>query len=275
MQWVSRKTWIWAARLTLLALATVPLACEMLEYGPHQDNLPDSASQLNRKNIDELLDRPAGDTLRVAFVTDTQNFYDETEDFVDAINARDDVDFVVHGGDITAFGIIREFEWMHEIFAELDVPYLTVIGNHDLKANGGDIYEQVYGPKNFSLVYARTKFVFVDTNSRDYDYNGEVPDLQWLRRQLEPSPAFDQAVVIGHVPPDHREFDPRLEGRYANILEESGHVPVSLYGHQHQYEVSRPYGDVLYLVSDTVGSRQFTLLTLSEEHGVQHRTVNF
>ena len=272
-----KKTAAVAARLSLLVLATLPVACEMIKYSPHQDDLPSSAIQVNRKNLARLQKTPPGDEIQVAFVTDTQNYYDESQEFVAALNERDDIDFVVHGGDITAFGIIQEFEWMHEIFGELDVPYLAVIGNHDLRANGGEIYQQVYGKKNFAFVYGRTKFIFADTNSRDYNFNGEVPKLEWLREQLEPSEAYDQAVVIGHVPPDHKDFDPQLEQAYADILEQSGQVPISLYGHKHRYEVKRPYGDVIYLVTGSVAKREYTVVTVSnsDEDAVKYETVEF
>lgn len=277
MQWLSKRTIAAVTRLLLLVLATIPIACEMIKFSPHQDDLPSSAIQVNKKSLERLQATPAGETLEIAFVTDTQNFYDESQEFVDALNARDDVDFVVHGGDITAFGIVQEFEWMHEIFSRLDVPYFAVIGNHDLRANGGEIYEQVYGKKNFAFVYGRTKFVFADTNSRDYNFNGEVPDLEWLRDELEPSDDYDRAIVIAHVPPDHKDFDPELEAAFADILEESGQVPISLYGHKHSYEVKRPYGDVIYLVTGSVAKRQYTLVTISnaEDDAVKYETVEF
>ena len=38
------------------------------------------------------------------FIGDTQRTYDETEAFVHHANGRDDIDFVIHGGDYTEFG---------------------------------------------------------------------------------------------------------------------------------------------------------------------------
>ena len=36
---------------------------------------------------------------------DSQRWYDETLDFVGEINKRDDIDFVIHGGDMSDFGV--------------------------------------------------------------------------------------------------------------------------------------------------------------------------
>jgi 3',5'-cyclic AMP phosphodiesterase CpdA len=261
-------------RIALLVLACIPVACEMLHYSPHQDDLPSSASRVNQKNIARILATPPGDELRIAFVTDTQNHYDESLHFVQDVNARDDIDFVVNGGDITHYGVSQEYEWMHEIFSTLEVPYLAVIGNHDLLANGSDLYEAVYGERNFAFVYAGTKFVFLDTNSRDYGFPGDVPDLDWLRDELAPSSTVDRTIVIGHVPPDHIDFDSDLEQRFAGILEKNLYVPLALYGHNHKYAVQRPYGQVAHLVTDSVEARQYTLVSLSKD-SVSYETVDF
>ena len=51
-------------------------------------------------------------------------------------NGRDDIDFVIHGGDYTEFGVTKEFEWAVERLNQLRVPYVGLIGNHDILGNG-------------------------------------------------------------------------------------------------------------------------------------------
>ena len=46
---------------------------------------------------------------------DSQRWYDATEDFVKEINKRDDIDFVIHGGDMSDFGVTKEFLWQRDI----------------------------------------------------------------------------------------------------------------------------------------------------------------
>ena len=38
-------------------------------------------------------------------ISDTQRWYNSTEDVVKALNARGDIDFVIHGGDQSDFGV--------------------------------------------------------------------------------------------------------------------------------------------------------------------------
>ena len=53
---------------------------------------------------------------------DSQRWYDETLDFVGEINKRDDIDFVIHGGDMSDFGVTDEFLWQRDIMNKLRVP---------------------------------------------------------------------------------------------------------------------------------------------------------
>ena len=53
---------------------------------------------------------------------------DETEDFVKEINKRNDIDFVIHGGDMSDFGLTKEFLWQRDIMNGLNVPYVALIG---------------------------------------------------------------------------------------------------------------------------------------------------
>ena len=41
-------------------------------------------------------------------ISDTQRWYNSTEDVVKALNARGDIDFVIHGGDQSDFGVTKE-----------------------------------------------------------------------------------------------------------------------------------------------------------------------
>ena len=42
-----------------------------------------------------------------------------------AINARDDIDFVIHTGDLADFGMRDEFERQRDILDRLRVPYVS------------------------------------------------------------------------------------------------------------------------------------------------------
>ena len=85
-------------------------------------------------------------TIRFIAMGDSQRWYDETVDFVNAVNKRDDIDFVVHGGDFSDFGLTDEFLWQRDIMNGLHVPYVALIGNHDCLGTGAETYKAVFRP---------------------------------------------------------------------------------------------------------------------------------
>jgi 3',5'-cyclic AMP phosphodiesterase CpdA len=240
-------------------------ACSVFEYHPYETNIPDAYRDLNTKAIRSIkTNTQEKDTLVIIAMGDTQRFYDEVEDFVRSAN-KHPADFVILNGDITDFGVKDEYLWVHDIMRKLNKPYVAVVGNHDLSGNGEKIYKKMYGPLNNAFIVNGYKFILLNTNSREYEFNGRVPDLTWLENELSAND-FQQAVVASHVPPFDDDFDSFLEPRYAEILEESGKVPLSLHGHRHSFHESEPYGDgIKYLVSTSMDERMYLIIKLYDD----------
>lgn len=90
-------------RVILYGIVLLLCGCDLIEYHPYDVRLHGETG-INAKNIARIEEICEGkDTLRFVLMGDSQRWYDETEDFVKALNKRDDVDFVIHGGDISDF----------------------------------------------------------------------------------------------------------------------------------------------------------------------------
>ncbi|MHC2990154.1 metallophosphoesterase [Pontibacter sp. HJ8] len=251
-------------RIVCFAFFLLLSSCEELfEYHPNQIRLDKDEQNLTATNLKRLESQQPGDTLRLLVMGDTQRFYDDVEAFVQKANTFEAIDFVIHQGDIADFGMTQEFRWVHDILKQLKWPYLTVIGNHDLLANGRKVYQKMFGDFNYSFVYGHTKFVMVDTNGREYSFNGKVPDIDWLSKQLvhQPSDSWQQAIVVSHIPPYDGDFDSTLERPFHNTLKESKRVQLSLHGHIHNWRTENTYDStVLYHATTTIKHREFTYL---------------
>jgi len=239
--------------------------CSVFEYHPYEVIVPDDEQNLNAAAIDAIQTNVANkDTMTLILMGDTQRFYDDVDVFVSSANQYK-ADFVILNGDITDFGINDEFHWVHSIMKKLNKPYLAVIGNHDLSGNGELVFEKMYGPLNFSFIKNDFKFIFLNTNSREYNFNGHVPDTTWLKNELA-GDGFKHAVVSSHVPPFDHDFDPAMENAYARILATSNKVAVSLHGHTHKYSNTQPYEDgIQYIVSTSMNERMYLILKLWED----------
>ncbi|MDO5488712.1 MAG: metallophosphoesterase, partial [Bacteroidaceae bacterium] len=159
--------------------------CEMFEAHPY-DTLVRGEKGLNEKNIKRIEESLTGkDTIRFAFISDTQRWYDETEDFVRSINKRTDIDFVLHGGDLSDFGATHEFILQRDILLGLRMPWVALLGNHDCLGTGEDVFKEIFGHSNFSFVAGKVLFVCLNTNCMEYDYSEPVPDFGFIEELIK------------------------------------------------------------------------------------------
>jgi len=251
-------------RVLLLCLGGLS-SCSLLEFSPNQTYVPAAERQLTTQNIIRLTSRPKKDTdtLRFVFVGDCQRFYDEAEAFVASVNQQRNIDFVIIAGDISDFGLVREMRWIHHRLRKLNVPYLTVIGNHDQVGNGRAVYKSVFGPLNYSFIYGGTKFICLDTNGREYGFNGQVPNLGWLGQQLADTVNSRRSIVLCHVPPTDEDFDPALVQTYARTIRGSRQLVFHLAGHIHRFTNEEPFHDgVRYLTAYNFRKRHYNILSV-------------
>lgn len=258
----------------LLLLFLVLGGCdEVFDYHPNAVRLDETEQNLTQKYLDELGSGTPGDTIRLVLMGDTQRFYDHIQDFVNSASQQENIDFMLHCGDISDFGMTQEFRWVHSLLQALPFPYLTVIGNHDLLANGAQVYETMYGPRNYYFDYNGIRFLMTDTNSREYGFVGTVPDLNWMSSSLQLPDSIYQAVVVGHVPPFDYDFDKALEEDFVNVLR-NNNVELSLFGHLHNSDIFHPYGDDIdMVVTNSMKGRSYYIVQIWKEgHNVQEIT---
>lgn len=267
----------WFRAVSLVALLGLA-GCDLLEFSPNDHRVPEEFTNLTAKNLAKLQAKPlaAGDTLRFVFTGDSQQFYDEAEGLVASVNRQPGVSFLVVAGDISDFGLAREMRWVDEKLRRLYMPYVTVVGNHDLVGNGREAYQHLFGALDYSFVYGDTKFTLLDTNGREYNFDGTAPNMGWLRPQLANLDGARRQVVISHVPPTNDDFDPALRTPYVQALRTAPGLVFEMNGHNHSYSISQPYGDgVTYVNSDAFSERHYLLVTVWGDRQFRIKRIAF
>jgi 3',5'-cyclic-AMP phosphodiesterase len=236
---------------------------DAFEYSPYQVFNSNSQVALNAKNLQRLYTMPEDDTITIALVGDSQRFYDQVQTFIDTVNKLPSIDFVLLAGDITDFGLLTEFELIHEKLVNLNKPYISVIGNHDAVARGEEVFERMFGPLDFSFIYSGVKFVCHNTNSKEFNIT-EVPNIEWLKKELVQDDLADYFVAVSHIPPYSVDFNKDLEGPYTSLFRETPSFLVSLHAHVHEHTDGYPYEDgIRYITSYSFDQKSFLLLKIS------------
>jgi len=241
------------------------VACDKFEYNVYETNrVKNDPAVTTQYNIDRLLHLPWKDTLKIVFTGDTQRFYDDTEDLVETVNAMPEVDAVIITGDIADFGAAFEYEEINKELKKLKVPFLTVIGNHDCLANGIQLYQDIYGPLNYSFTWNGIRFIMHNTNGREFNFTGSVPDIAWMQQQLTDEENYESCIFVSHVPPYSEDFDNNLEEAYTKLIKNTKNTLFSSNGHRHDFAFNQPYGDgIWYLNTSSPTNRIFSVMSIT------------
>lgn len=252
-------------------------SCDMFESHPYDGHI-DGEKGINAKNIKRIEELCKDKTtLRFAFISDTQRGYDDTEDFVKVLNEREDIDFVIHGGDISDFGLTKEFIWMRDILNGLTVPYVVLLGNHDCLANGEEVFSKIFGDVNFSFLAGNTKFVCLNTNALEFDYSHPVPDFEFMESQIEDDrPEYKKTVVAMHVRPYADQFNNNVAKIFQHYVKSYAGVQFCIYGHEHHIEADDLFDDgIMYYQVSNIGKRKYMLFTLKPNDEYDYEVVEF
>lgn len=249
--------------LLFISLLLMLLSCKRFMFHPNEIRPKEKA--LNSRNIAKINALPTKQDFHFILLGDTQRFYDEVDDFIDHVNASDSISFVLIAGDLVDFGLNKEYNWIAEKFGKLKMPYVAVIGNHDMQANGRKIYAEMFGPENFSFMYGSNKFILLNTNSREVNYNGSIPDIGWLKKELNDNVA-ENIFVLSHIPPFSVDYDSNLEDDYATLLAAQPKTRLSMHGHEHKYRFLQPYeNNPPYLVVAATQKRSYALISVNSK----------
>ncbi|MEG1187076.1 MAG: metallophosphoesterase [Bacteroidales bacterium] len=267
-----RKEFILLVSLFLLLCES----CDLIDYHPYdaKDSGVKDVNATAIKNIQNLCEWK--EVVRFAWMGDTQRWYDETDDFVQSVNMRSDIDFVMHGGDISDFGMTQEFTWVHRIMKKLNVPYVALLGNHDVLGNGISVYHSMYGAENFSFIAGDTKFVCLNTNALEFDYSHPVPDFSFIKKEIEDAnPAVKRTVVAMHTPPFGEQFDNNVADVFQMYIRKLPGLTFCMHAHTHKLKVQDLFGDgIIYYGCASMKERSYIVFTLTPL-GYEYEVVYF
>jgi Icc protein len=180
---------------------------------------------------DTLRPRP----FRFAVMSDVQEAIPRVQDIYRLVNQQPGLEFLLGAGDLTERGTRAELERFQRELEQLDIPYYTTLGNHEL-GEAPTLYHEYYGRGSQSFEYSGVRFTLLDSASATID----PIVLGWLDDWLALGVAQPHVVAM-HIPP----LDPVgvRNGGFANRNEAAlllgrlaaAGVDLTLYGHIHSY----------------------------------------
>lgn len=251
--------------------------CDLFDYHPYDTRI-DGPHNLNAYNIERIEKLCSGrDYIRFVLISDTQRWYDETRDAVRSINARGDIDFVIHCGDISDFGVTREFEVQRDILQKLNMPYVVLLGNHDCLGTGADTFLYMFGSPDFTFDAGNTHFVCLNTNAFEYEYSTAIPDFTFIENdQNSLTDNIKRTVVAMHAQPFSDQFNNNVAKGFEYSIKKYPGMEFCLCGHDHSMQVRDLFGDgVLYYECSAAKSRKYLVLTIKDDGTYDYEEVQY
>jgi len=187
-------------------------------------------------------------------------------------------DLIIHTGDLVYLtGQLGDYpERFFRPYAELitGIPFMPVVGNHDLVHKQGAGFEHVFllpqnGPsgtqpeRSYWFDFANARFAAVDTNASPDDLRRKV--APWLDSVFRNCPRKWKFVYMHHPPYsgcEKRTSNPKVRQILAPVLEQPG-IDIVFCGHNHFYERTHPLRSgrivppsdgVVYVVTGAAGA---------------------
>ncbi|WP_303236513.1 metallophosphoesterase [Phocaeicola coprophilus] len=248
----------------------------MIEYHPYDLDI-DGETEVNARNIQRIETALDGKKeFSFAVISDTQRWYDETEDAVADMNEKGGIDFVVHTGDLSDFGMKLEFEKQRDILNGLSVPYVCLLGNHDCLATGKEVFNRIFGEENFSFTAGDVLFICLNTNALEFDYSDAIPDFSFLEKLLKNlSPDIRRTIVAMHAGPYSEQFNNNVAKVFQLYLRQFPGLQFCVYGHGHSIQVNDFFDDgILYYECTCAKKRAYLRFTLKENEYL-YEVVNY
>ncbi len=264
----------WRHSILCSLLLCLTSSCDLIDVHPYDGKI-DGDTDVNARNIAKIENNTRGKTqIRFAVISDTQRWYDETEDEVAHINQRDDLDFVIHCGDLSDFGVTKEFEWQQRILNKLRVPYVAILGNHDCIGSGKEVFRAMFGKENFSFVAGPTRFICIDTNALEFDFSNPVPNLQYIE-SFQGDTESTNTIMAMHAAPYSEEFNNNVAKAFEQEIMSLKNPLCCIHGHGHATEAHELFGDgMMYYQITCAKDRQYYVFTVNE-NGYEYETISY
>jgi hypothetical protein len=177
---------------------------------------PPAEHDLNYHAREEINSRYNGGPFTFAVLGDSKNS-PVFSHVVQALNSDKNLDFVVMGGDLVLHPTQETYKAFLNQWRDLQIPMLTLPGNHDVAFENSYFYYSIFGRFYYSFVLGDAKFILLD-DSDETSLGDE--QLYWLKKELADGLQYRYRFVFLHVP----LWDPRDSGKadihYAHSLKD-------------------------------------------------------
>lgn len=229
----------------------------------------------NYSQIEKIQREHQNDNSNFSFVVfgDNKNSVTTFNRLIKKINSEK-ILFSIDVGDLVEDGEKEKFRFFINQIRDAKHPFLTVIGNHELREQGRSNYYDFFGRFYYSFTIGQSYFIVLDDAN---ETNLDRWQLDWLEKELRKSQNYRYRFVFMHVPLyDPRDADSRIKiahclhnqnfAQKLNALFDQYKVTMIFSSHIHSYWAGK-WGKTPYIITGGAGAE---LAGTDPEHYFYH-----
>jgi len=207
----------------------------------------EDAKRLNEQALQAVASAPYDGHFSFVVLGDNRDNDAMFSYLLDVANRMDPL-FIINVGDFVSAGLQPQYDSYVRLISPSKAPVITVLGNHDVRHQGREIYARMFGPEDFHFDHGNCRFICLDNS----DYTLADEQLAWLEKLLDTEL---HTFVFMHVPPRTERWlhnFKRGDTRFMELMKQYEVDRVFL-GHIHMYD-RQVIGGVTYIVTGGAGA---------------------
>ncbi len=224
--------------------------------------------------------------IRIAHISDVHVEADSNKylpDIIREINLLHP-DMLICSGDVADLAMRVEWDRAYACFLALEVPLVTVLGNHDL--GNVNVFYELFASDYYSLDYGPYFHITAFNSGDKYTSPQRAwPCWDFLNKDLAGAQGSAQRIMLFHIPPYDKDGDFNMPGQEISTqfdqLVATMNVGLLLVGHQHNDVISNCTGqDITSLpaegpvVIQTKNSDHYRIIEMNTTVGVINATYD-
>ncbi|MGM0500940.1 MAG: glycosyltransferase [Bacillota bacterium] len=163
---------------------------------------------VNLKNIEEVKENLKDqESFSFAVVGNIKNSITTFDKKILPSLEKNDVDFVISTGNNVVDSGEGKYRVLYRTLSNMKVPFITGVGDNEVKEEGYKNYYKYFGPFYFSFHIRDNYFIFLDTTG----HSPKPWQKTWLENELQESKKYDNCFVIMNKPPMEINLDYLLD----------------------------------------------------------------
>ena len=192
----------------VILVSSILILMIIISYRIYAPRSIQNFNAVNLRNIEEVKEKlTAKDSFSFIVLGNIKNSITIFDNKILSKMKTEEIDFIISTGNNVVDSGEGKYRVLYKTLSNLKVPFITAVGENEVKEEGYKNYYKYFGPFYFSFQIDNAYFIFLDTTG----HSPKAWQKTWLKKELNNSLLYDKRFVIMNRPPFEVQVDYLLD----------------------------------------------------------------